>query len=62
MAENRTITAEFEAMRIGECKEFPAASSLSVRSMASSLGFKWNRKYKTKTDRERRVMVVTRVS
>lgn len=56
----KTITSELEPMKIGESKEFPAAQSISVRSMTSTLGFKWDRIYRTETDRERRVVVVTR--
>lgn len=58
----KTITSELEPMQIGECKEFPAEQSMTVRSMASMLGFKWNRTYKTETDRERRVVIVTRTA
>lgn len=62
MAKKRTVTSELEPMHIGDRKEFPAALCMSVRSMASMLGFKWNRTYKTETDRERRVVVVTRIA
>lgn len=51
-----------EPMQIGESKEFPAEISLSVKSMASMLGFKWDRVYSTRNDREKRVVIVTRVS
>lgn len=61
MANKRTVTDELEPMKIGEKREFPAAMSMTVRSMASMLGFKWDRVYKTKTDRERKVIIVTRV-
>lgn len=56
----KTVTAELEPMQVGEHKEFPAAQSMTVRSMASMLGFKWGRSYKTETDRKRRVIVVSR--
>ncbi|MFT0333143.1 hypothetical protein [Bacteroides thetaiotaomicron] len=49
-------------MKIGESKEFPASLCTTARSMASMLGFKWNRVYKTETDRERRVVIVKRIS
>lgn len=62
MAKKKTVTSELEPMKIGESKEFPAALCTTVRSMTSTLGFKWNRVYKTLTDRERRVVVVTRLS
>lgn len=51
MAKKRTITGELEPMKVGETKEFPASLCTTVRSMASMLGFKWNRTYKTETDR-----------
>lgn len=53
MAKKKTITGELEPMKIGESKEFPASLCTTARSMASMLGFKWNRVYKTETDRER---------
>lgn len=62
MAKKKTITGELEPMQIGERKEFPAALCTTARSMASMLGFKWNRTYKTETDRERRVVIVTRIA
>lgn len=58
----KTVTDELAPMQVNESKEFPAAQSMTVRSMASMLGFKWGRVYKTETNRERRVVVVTRVS
>lgn len=58
----KTVTSELEPMIIGEKKEFPAALSTTVRSMASMLGFKWDRVYKTETDREKRVVIVTRTA
>lgn len=62
MAKKKTITGELEPMKIGESKEFPASLCTTARSMASMLGFKWNRVYKTETDRERRVVIVKRIS
>ena len=58
----RTITSELEPMQVGDSKEFPAALCMTVKSMASMHGFKWDRVYKTQNDRERRVVVVTRIS
>lgn len=62
MAKKKTITGELEPMKVGERKEFPAALCTTARSMASMLGFKWNRTYKTETDRERRVVIITRIA
>lgn len=62
MTKKRTITSMLEPMQVGESKEFPAELSMSVKSMSSMLGFKWDRVYSTRNDREKRVVVVTRVS
>ncbi|MEG2599512.1 MAG: hypothetical protein RSA66_08565 [Muribaculaceae bacterium] len=62
MTKKKTITSELEPMQVGDCKEFPAALVMTLQSMASMLGFKWNRTYKTSIDRERRVVVVTRLA
>lgn len=56
-----TITAALEPMQVGEEREFPAEDSMTVRSMASMLGFRWGRIFKTQTDRERRMLIVRRV-
>jgi hypothetical protein len=61
MPKKRTITSELEPMKVGDVKEFPAEVCTTLRSMTSTLGFKWNRTYSTSTDRERRVIVVTRI-
>lgn len=62
MAKKKTITSELEIMQVNDQKEFPAELVMTVQSMASMLGFKWNRRYSTSIDRERRVVTVTRVS
>ncbi len=62
MAKKKTITSELEIMQVNEKKEFPAELVMTLQSMASMLGFKWNRRYSTSIDRERRVVTVTRVS
>lgn len=62
MAKKKTITGELRELEIGQCAEFPAELCTSLRSMASALGFSMNRTYKTEADRERRLIVVTRIS
>lgn len=62
MIKKKTVTGELEPMQVGDSKEFPAVMCMTVRSMASMLSFKWNRLYTTRTDRERRVVVVTRTA
>lgn len=62
MAKKRTLTGELEAMQIGDIKEYPASLCMTVRSMASMLGFKLDRIYSTATDRDRRIIIVKRKS
>lgn len=62
MAKKKTITGELEPMTVGETKTFPAEKFMTVRTMASLLSFKWNREYRTETDRKRRVITVRRIS
>ena len=59
--EKITITSALEPMQVGEEREFTAENSMTVRSMASMLGFRWGRRFKTQTDRERRMLIVRRV-
>ena len=62
MAKKKTITGELRELEIGQFAEFPAEQSTSLRSISSMLGFSMNRIYKTESDRERRVIVVTRTA
>ena len=58
----KTIASKLHEMEVGESVEFPAEVCTSIQSSASVYGFKWNRKYSTKNDRERRVIIVTRMA
>lgn len=49
-------------MQVGDVAEYSAEQSMSVRALASTLGFKHNRIYKTYTDREKRIITVTRIA
>ncbi|MDD6007614.1 MAG: hypothetical protein PUC21_09975 [Bacteroidales bacterium] len=62
MEKKQTITSKIQELEIGQNIEFPAELCASLRSMASTLGFRYNRKYKTEADRERRLIVVTRLA
>lgn len=61
LEKKETVTGMLSPMEVGEVREFPAEISMTVRSMASMLGFQWGRRFKTRTDRERRLLVVERV-
>lgn len=58
----KTITKTLQDMTVGQLEEFTAEESMTVRSMASMLGFKWGRVYKTAQDRDRKKLMVIRIS
>ena len=61
MPKKQTFTSEFEQMKVGDKKEYPASKYTSMRSLASTLSFMLNRKYSTSIDREKRIVTVPRV-
>lgn len=62
MAKKGTVTYELEAMEVGNEVSFPAEKYNSATSMASVLGFKLDRKYKTETCRQTKTITVTRIA
>lgn len=62
MAENlEKIRPVLTALEIGDIVSFPISRLKSVRTQASELGVIYNRQFKTKTDREKRVIIVKRI-
>lgn len=62
MAENlEKIRPVLTALEIGDTVSFPITRLKSVRTQASELGVIYNRQFKTKTDREKRVIIVKRI-
>jgi len=63
MAENSVkIRPLLVALEVGEEITFDVAKLKSVRTQASELGVILGRQYKTRTDRENRVITVQRIS
>jgi len=63
MAENSVkIRPLLVALEVGEEITFDIAKLKSVRTQASELGVILGRQYKTRTDRENRVITVQRIS
>ena len=60
MAIKESITKDIEAMEIGDTREYPAIKVTSIRSLAYTISFKLDRVYQTATDREKRIVTVTR--
>lgn len=59
MAKNN-FTRELETMEVGDVREYPIENLRSVRAQASELGSIWQKKFSTRKDEERRVVMVTR--
>lgn len=57
----KSITWELLIMEIGDRKPFPITNLASVRSIASTMGTQWERKYSTRQDKGNRVVNVTRI-
>ncbi len=56
------IRPALTSMEIGEQKDFPIERMKSVRVQASELSIIHGREYKTATNRETRVITVTRIA
>lgn len=56
----KTIVDNLRNMARGESISFPAAKAGSIRSVAYSYGFQWDKTFKTSTNREDRMIIVTR--
>lgn len=54
------VSVILAGMEVGSVREFPIAKIKSVRVEASYQGMIHNRKYETKADKDRRVVIVTR--
>lgn len=56
-----TLTSELLSMDVGEKKEYPAMRINSLRSLASTLGFRFDRKYTTCIDKKKRAVCIKRL-
>lgn len=61
MARKGTLTYDLEQMKIGEKRNYPSERCQSVASLASTLSFRWGRKYTSKKDKKRGIITVTRI-
>lgn len=63
MAANQVkVRPALSKLNVGETVTFPIARTKVVRVQASDLGLILERKYKTETDRTKRVIIVTRIA
>lgn len=61
MRKKNTITSDLLSLEVGEEKEYPVMMCTVLRSMASTIGLRFEREYRTFTDRDRRIVGVERV-
>ena len=63
MVENlEKIRPALTALEVGDAIVFPISRLKSVRTQASELGAIFNRRFKTKTNRENQTITVSRIS
>ena len=63
MVENlEKIRPALPALEVGDAVVFPISRLKSVRTQASELGAIFNRRFKTKTNRENQTITVSRIS
>ena len=63
MVENlEKIRPALTALEVGDAVVFPIPRLKSVRTQASELGAIFNRRFKTKTNRENQTITVSRIS
>ena len=63
MVENlEKIRPALTAFEVGDAVVFPISRLKSVRTQASELGAIFNRRFKTKTNRENQTITVSRIS
>ena len=63
MVENlEKIRPALTALEVGDAVVFPISRLKSVRTLASELGAIFNRRFKTKTNRENQTITVSRIS
>ena len=63
MVENlEKIRPALTALEVGDAVVFPSSRLKSVRTQASELGAIFNRRFKTKTNRENQTITVSRIS
>lgn len=61
MARKGTLTYDFEIMKVGEKRNYPSERCQSVAAMASTLSFRWGRKYTARKNQKKGIVTVTRI-
>lgn len=61
MEKDYSATEKLRSLKVGETIEVKPEKSHSMRALCSMRGFEWNKVFRTKIDRKRRVMTVTRI-
>ena len=58
---NESLLGQLAALRVGEELTVPVSRSSYLRSICTSFGLQWDKRFSTATDRERRTITATRV-
>ena len=58
----KPILAQLRDLLVGETVAYPISRMSSIRAMCSNFGLQWNKKFRTKVDREMGTIVVTRLN
>ena len=61
MEKDYSATEKLRSLKVGETIEVTPERCRSMRTLASMRGFEWDRVFRTRIDRKRRVMTVTRI-
>ena len=59
---SKPFLAQLRALEVGGTIEQPVSKRSYVNSACVSFSLEWNKKFKTSTNRERRIVVVTRIA
>lgn len=59
---DKPILAVLRDMVVNDIVVYPISRMSSIRAMCSNFGLQWNKKFRTKVDREMGTIVVTRLN
>lgn len=59
--EEKSTLQKLRELEVGQSFTEPASKTSYVRRLCAGFGFEWNRKYETRTDKEKRTITATRV-
>lgn len=58
----KPMLAVLRDLEVGESRPYPLERMSSLKTMCTNFGAQWNKTFSTKTDREKRIITVTRTA